>query len=74
MHVRMLQLHGSDIDRFGFVSSYFCQVLCSLSFHPCPHISCVCGLDNLQSFANCSCILVLKCDPHACRYGQNKFF
>ena len=27
------------------------------------------GLTILPSFANCSCILVLNCDPHTCRYG-----
>ena len=27
-----------------------------------PHISWFCGLDNLPSFANCRCILVLDCE------------
>ena len=76
MHDCMLQLlHGNDIDCFGldFVSSRFCRVLCNLSFHPCPHLSWICGFYNLLLFSNCSCILVLNCDPHACR-GQNMFF
>ena len=34
----------------------------NLSFYPCPHISWFCGLDNLPSFSNCSCILVLNCE------------
>ena len=76
MHVCMLQLlHGNDIDCFSldFVSSRFCRVLCNLSFYRCPHLSWICGLDNLPSFSNCSCILILNCDPHACR-GQNMLF
>ena len=32
------------------------------------------GLTIFPSFANCRCILILTCDPHACRYGQNMFF
>ena len=52
----------SDIIRLimDFVSSHFCWVLCKLSFYPCPHISCICGLHSLQSFTNCHSFLVLN--------------
>ena len=90
MHVCMLQLlHRSDIYQFGLyiVFSRFCWFLCKLSFYPCPHIYCIRGLHNLQSFTNCCSLLVLnwyplqiarnflvlKWDPHAC-CGQDMFF
>ena len=44
-----------------------------LSFYLCPHISCVDGLHNLQSFTNCHSFHILNWDPHACR-GQGMFF
>ena len=53
------------VSGLNFVYSRFCRVLCKFEFYPCPHISWFCGLDNLPSFANCRCILVLNCDPHA---------
>ena len=56
---------------FLLVSAEFFAVWVSI----CAHISLeFVGLTILPSFANCSCILVLNCDPHACRYGQNMLF
>ena len=77
-------LHRNDTDylRLDLVSSRVCRA--NLSCYTCPHISCeICGylmftyrldLDNLPSFANYICILVLNSDPHACRCDQNMFF
>ena len=50
------QLIASVGISFLLVSAEF---FANLSFYPCPHISWFCGLDNLPSFANCRCILVL---------------
>ena len=43
-------------------SSRFCRVFCNLSFYSCPNLSWIRRLDNLPSFSNCSCILVLNCE------------
>ena len=58
---------------FLLVSAEF---FANLSLYPCPHISWFCGLENLPSFANYSCILVLtydiifNSDPYSCRCDQ----
>ena len=53
----MLQLlNRIDIDCFRFeffVSSRF-EFVANLSFYLCPHISCICGLDNLPSLCKLS--------------------
>ena len=62
-------LHRSDIDCFRFEFRFFsflAEFFASLSFHPCPHISCIYGHHNWQYFTNCSSFLVLNSDPHAC--------
>ena len=76
-------LHGiwqsivSVIISFLLVSAEF---FANLSLHPCPHIPWFCGLENLPSFANYSCIyiltsdLVLNSDAHACLCDQNMIF